>query len=118
MDDEHILPNKNTYTASQKQHIKNYRMKNIDALKIKDKEYRDINKERLKQNRDILRNKRKADPEYRLKFKEAYNKKKDDPEFKRKRNEYNKLSYQKQKEQVKQQKDEIEILKQQLQVKT
>ena len=35
MDNEHILPNKNTYTASQKQHIKNYRMKNIDALKVR-----------------------------------------------------------------------------------
>ena len=54
----------------------------------------------------------KADPEYRLKFKEAYNKKKDDPEFKKKRNEYNKLSYQKRKQQIKQQNDEIENLKQ------
>ena len=54
----------------------------------------------------------KADPEYRLKFKEAYNKKKDDPEFKKKCNEYNKLSYQKRKQQIKQQNDEIENLKQ------
>ena len=58
----------------------------------------------------------KADPEYRLKLKEAYNKKKDEPEFKKKRNEYNKLSYQKRKQQIKQQNDEIENLKQKLQL--
>jgi hypothetical protein len=116
MDDENILVKKITYTATQKEHIKNYRMKNKDVLKIKDKEYRIKNKERLKENRHILKTKLKADPEYILKIKQEYNKKKDDPEFKKKRNEYNKLSYQKRKEQEKQQKEEIENLKQQLQI--
>ena len=82
-DNENIILKKNTYTASQKQHIKNYRLKNLDALKIKDKEYRSNNKERIKENRENLKDKLKADPEYRLKFKEAYNKKKDDPDIKK-----------------------------------
>ena len=116
MDTNNIIPKKITYTTSQIQHIKNYRLKNKEALKIKDKAYRTANKERLKQNRDILKNKLKADPEHKIKIKEAYEKLKDDPEFKKRRNEYNKLSYQKVKEQIKQQNEEIESLKQKIQI--
>ena len=116
MDNGNIILKKITSTASQIQHIKNYKLKNKEALKIKDKAYRTANKERLKQNRDILKNKLKADPEHKIKIKEAYEKLKDEPEFKKRHKEYHKLSFQKVKKQIKQQNEEIESLKQQIQI--
>jgi hypothetical protein len=86
------------YTPKQKQYIKTYRLKNNEALKTKDKNYRDLNKDIIKMKRDERTHRNKNDPEYKIKMKELYETKINDPSFIAKRKEYNMLYRLKQKE--------------------
>lgn len=86
-----VIVERKSYTLKQQQHIKNYRLKHLEEMKIKDKNYRDTHKDIIKIKRDELAIKNRADPEYKNKLKAIYIKHRDDPEFIRKRNETNRL---------------------------